>query len=468
MQQHNKNYVFYDLETSGLSKQFDQILQFGAILTDGELKEIDRLEVRCRLQTHIIPSPRALQVTRVSPANLVDERLPTHYQAIHTIYKKLSSWSPAIFFGYNSISFDEEFLRQAFYQTLHPCYLTNTNGNSRGDILRLMHAVHILAPDTISPVYDDKGRARFMLDQLAPNNGFLHEQAHDAMADVEATIYLAKQVLDEAPHVWDMLLATGDKKSVQDMLSSQEVIVLCSGSQGGTMSGNVITSCGINPLMQNQHGVFDLNYDPEKFFELDTESLRTLMSSKKSPIRKVYTNRQPILVPMDDTPEHLLPSDMSSEDLTAKARLIRKNTDFRLRVSEAMVDESNSEEETLDEVELQIYEGFANRADSSLMEKFHQESGQNKIGVLRGLEDLRMKRLAQRLLYFEHPELLSDKVKNAMKDKIHERLTLSEEVPWRTVDNARAELEGLKELMKGPEGEKFVRDYESLISSWED
>jgi len=159
---------------------------------------------------------------------------------------------------------------------------------------------------------------------------------------------------------------------------------------------------------------------------------------------------------------------MSSEDLAAKARLIRENTDFRLRVSEAMVDESNSEEETLDEVELQIYEGFANRADSSLMEKFHQESGQNKIGVLRGLEDLRMKRLAQRLLYFEHPELLSDKVKNAMKDKIHERLTLSEEVPWRTVDNARAELEGLKELMKGPEGEKFVRDYESLISSWEE
>ena len=114
-----KNFIFYDLETSGLSKQFDQILQFGAILTDSELKEIDRLEVRCRLQTHIIPSPRALQVTRVSPLSLIDERLPTHYQAIRKIYKKLSSWSPAIFFGYNSISFDEEFLRQAFYQTLH-------------------------------------------------------------------------------------------------------------------------------------------------------------------------------------------------------------------------------------------------------------------------------------------------------------------------------------------------------------
>ena len=468
MQQDNKNYVFYDLETSGLSKQFDQILQFGAILTDGELKEIDRLEVRCRLQTHIIPSPRALQVTRVSPASLIDERLPTHYQAIRSIYKKLSSWSPAIFFGYNSISFDEEFLRQAFYQTLHPCYLTNTNGNSRGDVLRLMHAVHILAPDTISPVYDDKGRARFMLDQLAPNNGFPHKQAHDAMADVEATIYLAKQVLAEAPHVWDMLLATGDKKGVQGMMSSQEVLVLCGGSQGGLMSANMVTSCGINPLMQNQHGVFDLSYDPEKYLGLDTESLRTVMGSRKSPIRKVYTNRQPILVPMDDTPEHLLSDDITSEDLTARARLIRKNTDFRLRVSEAMVEESDAEEGTLDEVELQIYGEFVNRADSSLMEKFHHASGENKIEVLRGLEDLRMKRLAQRLMYFEYPELLSDKVKKAMKDKIQQRLSITEEVPWRTIEKARVELEGLEDSMVTPEGEKFVHDYKSLISSWEE
>ena len=45
MEQDNKNYVFYDLETSGLSKQFDQILQFGAILTDSELKELSLIHI---------------------------------------------------------------------------------------------------------------------------------------------------------------------------------------------------------------------------------------------------------------------------------------------------------------------------------------------------------------------------------------------------------------------------------------
>jgi exodeoxyribonuclease-1 len=46
---------------------------------------------------------------------------------------KLDSWSPAIFLGYNSIEFDEKMLRQAFYQTLQPIYITNTRGSLRAE-----------------------------------------------------------------------------------------------------------------------------------------------------------------------------------------------------------------------------------------------------------------------------------------------------------------------------------------------
>jgi hypothetical protein len=53
------------------------------------------------------------------------------------IADKLNAWSPAIFIGNNTLAFDEPLLRQAFYQTLQPVYLTNTNGNKRGDVLRL-------------------------------------------------------------------------------------------------------------------------------------------------------------------------------------------------------------------------------------------------------------------------------------------------------------------------------------------
>lgn len=55
-------FVFYDLETSGISPAFDQPLQFAAIRTDDSFVEIERVNLRCRIAPHIIPSPQALIV----------------------------------------------------------------------------------------------------------------------------------------------------------------------------------------------------------------------------------------------------------------------------------------------------------------------------------------------------------------------------------------------------------------------
>ena len=134
-------FVFYDTETTGTDTAFDQILQFGAIRTDDDLNEIDRFEIRCRLLPHIVPAPMALKVTGITPEMLTGPALPSHYEAMRQVHAKLSDWSPSVFVGYNSISFDENLLRQAFYQTLQPIYLTNTGGNTRADMLRIAHAV---------------------------------------------------------------------------------------------------------------------------------------------------------------------------------------------------------------------------------------------------------------------------------------------------------------------------------------
>jgi len=63
-------YVFYDTETTGTETAFDQILQFAAIKTDDEFVELDRFDIRCRLLPHVVPSPGALRVTKVTPAML--------------------------------------------------------------------------------------------------------------------------------------------------------------------------------------------------------------------------------------------------------------------------------------------------------------------------------------------------------------------------------------------------------------
>ena len=105
------NFVFYDTETTGTDTTFDQILQFAAIRTDDDLNELDRFETRCRLLPHVIPAPGALFATRVTPTMLTDPSLPSHYEMILQIAEKLRAWSPALFAGYNTLSFDEPLLR---------------------------------------------------------------------------------------------------------------------------------------------------------------------------------------------------------------------------------------------------------------------------------------------------------------------------------------------------------------------
>lgn len=149
------NFAFYDLETTGTSPAFDQPLQFAAILTDGEFREVERANLRCRIAPHIIPSPWALAVTGVRPAQLVDLAFPTLFEFTQEVGALIERWSPAIWTGFNSIRFDEEMLRQAFYQNLQPdIFATQFNGNTRFDILTALYAVWHRQPELFEwPVF---------------------------------------------------------------------------------------------------------------------------------------------------------------------------------------------------------------------------------------------------------------------------------------------------------------------------
>ena len=91
---------------------------------------------------------------------------------------------------------------EPLFQTLHPPYLTNTNGNARSDALRVAHAVSVYAPDAMVAPTGDRGRQVFKLDRLAHANGYNRDNAHEAMADVETTIFMVRLIRDRAPDVW--------------------------------------------------------------------------------------------------------------------------------------------------------------------------------------------------------------------------------------------------------------------------
>ena len=54
------NLVFYDTETTGIQKEFSQILQCGSVFTDVHLKRIDEQNIGCAPLPWTIPAPRAM------------------------------------------------------------------------------------------------------------------------------------------------------------------------------------------------------------------------------------------------------------------------------------------------------------------------------------------------------------------------------------------------------------------------
>ena len=53
------NFIFYDLETSGLSVAFDQVLQYAAITTDENLTIIDEQSNYAQYRSDVLPAPEA-------------------------------------------------------------------------------------------------------------------------------------------------------------------------------------------------------------------------------------------------------------------------------------------------------------------------------------------------------------------------------------------------------------------------
>ena len=112
-------FLFYDTETSGLNRAFDQILEFAAIRTDLQLNETERFSARIRLRPDVVPSPQAMLVNRIRTDRFSSGRC--EYESMREIHAQVNR-SGTTSIGYNSIGFDDEFLRFSFYRNLLPPY----------------------------------------------------------------------------------------------------------------------------------------------------------------------------------------------------------------------------------------------------------------------------------------------------------------------------------------------------------
>jgi exodeoxyribonuclease-1 len=437
--------VFYDTETTGTDTAYDQILQFGAVLTDSELNELERFEVRCRLLPHVVPAPGALLANRISPAILVDPSLPTHYEGMRLIAAKLQCWSPAVFLGYNSIEFDEKILRQSLYQTLQPVYVTNTRGNVRADVLRLVQAATTLVPQSLSVPLAVNGKETRKLDAIAPANGFNHPNAHDAMADVEATIFITRLVKTRAPKVWSALMDLAAKPAAVNCLRGDDPLVLTEFYGGRPYCWPVI-GCGCSPDNDTLGCIFDLRFDPSDFLSLSEDELVSVLLSPRKALRYVATNKQPILIPFELAPAAgLFESNLSKAEIFQRAKAVRADRDFCDKACRALARRFSSQREPAQHVEEQIYDGFPCSSDVELMRQFHLVAWDARTRILDRLQDQRFRELGYRLIHVERPDVLAITTRSRLDAWRHERIlgTAGISVPYRTFTDAIREAEDL-------------------------
>lgn len=457
-------FVFYDTETTGTNTAFDQILQFAAIKTDHELRELDRFEIRCRLLPNVVPSPGAVLVTGVGPVQFTDTALPSHYEMVRVIKAKLDGWSPAIFVGHNSLSFDEPLLRQAFYKTLHAPYLTNSNGNCRADSMRMIQCVNFYTPGILNMPVGDYGRPSYKLDRLAPINGFNHNAPHDAMGDVEATVHLCRLLADRADSYWSGFVRFAPKLAVLDFVQNEEFFCFTDSFFGKTYTW-MVCRIGENADYATEQLVFNLAVDPEKLLLLDNETLAARLKEQPKPVRSLRINASPSLLAYEDIPTHLRAAMPPEHVLRGRAVRIRDDECFAQRLVEAFLSTRPERTSSL-HVEEQIYDSFVDEVDQSIMDRFHTVDWPDRPRLIESLSDPRAQILGERLLHVEAPAVLPSAVRQRLDIATARRLMGTDDsVPCLTLPQALIDTRDMLAVASGAEA-KLLGELQDYLVNW--
>jgi exodeoxyribonuclease-1 len=451
-------FAFYDLETTGISPAYDQPLQFAAILTDDNFNPLKTIDIRCRLAPHILPSPYSLAVTCITPKQLQNPSLPSWFEFTQQVQQIIVQWAPATWVGYNSLKFDEEFLRQSFYQNLQPnIYETQFSGNDRLDILSAVYATWVRNPNILDWVVDGNERAIFKLDQLATANKFADHNAHDALGDVEATIHMAKCIRKGDPELWKDILSNRNKRDVLNKLDRFAPLDLIERFGGAPPRAYTGCLCGISEDYANSVGFFDLELaDPGDYVDADEEVLAKAVSESPKIIRAVSINKVP----------SLFEPRLNNPKFSQGARQIASRPDFQKRVGRALANRFADKDLEERPVEKRIFDGFYSKHDKDALNLFQTTDWRKWAEIIPTLQDARLKQLAKRVLIFGNSETMTEyeqqKFRTYLEQKWH---TPKEEKPeWTTFDDVERELAeiGEKQLISAEKLNDLKKFYEEL------
>ncbi|MCF7969217.1 MAG: exodeoxyribonuclease I, partial [Methylococcaceae bacterium] len=376
-----ETFYWYDFETFGTDPARDRPVQFAGLRTDKELNPVsDPLTLFCKPTPDCLPHPEACLITGITPQMGLDRGL-RECDFITEINAEFSVPGTCVV-GYNNIRFDDEVTRYTLYRNLIDPYAREwRNGNSRWDLIDVMRMTRALRPEGIEWPDDDEGKPTFRLDRLSAANGIAHEDAHDALSDVRATIDMARLIKVRQPRLFSYLLAHRGKHQAGDLLSLGKMLpVVHASSRFSAERGCIAVVVALAKHPTNPNGVvtYDLSVDPGPLLELDPEELhRRLFTPRDSlpsgvdrlPLKTVHINKCPALAPVGVLRQE--DADRLGLDLTlCNEHLARLKSEPELEAKVQSILEIDERSPLGEDPDLMLYSGFLRDKDRVALDRF--------------------------------------------------------------------------------------------------
>jgi len=380
-------FLFHDYETFGKSPSLDRPAQFAALRTDENFNVIGEPEVfYCKPADDYLPQPEAVLITGITPqvALARGENEAEFARRIHALF----TVPKTCVVGYNNVRFDDEVTRNIFYRNFYDPYAWSwQHDNSRWDLLDVMRACYALRPEGIVWPENSDGLPSFRLEHLTVANGIEHTNAHDAMADVHATIAMAQLVKTRQPRMFDYLYTYRSKQKLATLIDIVQMkpLVHVSG-MFGAWRGNTswIAPIAWHPDNRNAVIVVDLAGDISPLLELDADALRERLYTPKAalgddsavPVKLVHLNKCPVLAQANTLrPEDAERLGIDRQHCLNNLKVLRDAPQVREKLV-ALFAEAPPFPPTSN-VDAQLYDGFFSDADRAAMRIVLQTPPQN-------------------------------------------------------------------------------------------
>jgi len=354
-------------------------MQFAGQRTDMDLNPIgEPVNLLVKMTDDTLPSPEALMVTGITPQQTLQDGISE--AEFSRMFLNEIATAGTIMTGYNSVRFDDEFMRHFLWRNFRDPYEWSwAETRSRWDLLDVVRLVRALRPDGIKwPIIEKDGKkiATNTLESLARENDFENKNAHDALADVEALIGVAKLLKKEQPKVFDYLLNLRNKKEVMKLanLDDPQSLVYASGRYSAEFEKTTVVLPIAPSSKPNAVLVWDLRYLPADFENLTKDEILAKITADYEtriakdfaplPVKELCYNKCPAVAPLgtlDDTAQKRLKLDI--KQIENNFNSLRKNRGLIDKISTAWNDKP--EFTPVKDIEGRLYDSFTPDADKA-------------------------------------------------------------------------------------------------------